>query len=116
MASHRLPPDDGQPSTVPWLSLALGLGVFLLAAATRADADLWGHLRFGLDILRDRRLTSIDPYSFTQDKPWVNHEWLSELLMGVAWHVGGAAGLIVLKATMLMAVVVIVWRGLHGAR
>ena len=87
----------------------------MLATATRADADLWGHLRFGLDILRDHALTTLDPYSFTQDKPWVNHEWLSELLMGVAWRLGGSTGLIALKASILTAVVVIVWRGLAGA-
>ena len=69
---------------------------FMLATVTRADADLWGHLRFGLDILRDRRLTSVDPYSFTQDKPWLNHEWLSELLMGLSWTLGGSTGLIAL--------------------
>ncbi len=109
------PPSSTWPSGLPWLAFAATVLVFMLATATRADADLWGHLRFGLDILRDHRLTSLDPYSFTQDKPWVNHEWLSELLMGVAWKLGGSTGLIVLKAAMLTAVVVIVWRGLAGA-
>lgn len=92
---------------------ATGLA-FMLATVTRADADLWGHLRFGLDTLRHRRLTSVDPYSFTQDKSWVNHEWLSELLMGVSWTLGGSSGLIALKAAMLTAVVIIVWTRLRG--
>ena len=30
-------------------------------------------------MLRERQLPSIDPCSFTQDLPWVNHEWLAEL-------------------------------------
>jgi hypothetical protein len=115
-----------KPATVPsvnpaaesrtrWLSFAATAVVFMLACVTRADADLWGHLRYGLDILRDGGLTSVDPYSFTQDKPWVNHEWLSELLMGLAWSLAESTGLIFMKAAMLTGVVAIVWRGLDGA-
>lgn len=70
---------------------------------TTTDPDLWGHLRFGLDIIRDRRLASVDPYSFTQDLPWVNHEWLSEVVMGFAYMAGGEAGLIALKAAFALA-------------
>jgi len=68
---------------------------------THADPDLWGHVRFGLDIIRDRSLPHVDPYSFTQDVPWVNHEWLSEALMGTAFTAGGAAGLVVLKVVIV---------------
>ncbi|MGE4054712.1 MAG: hypothetical protein AB7F99_07935 [Vicinamibacterales bacterium] len=75
--------------------------------ATWADADLWGHLRFGLDLLRDRRLTTTDPYSFTQDLPWVNHEWLSELAMALAYSLGGNAGLMVLRGLFAAVVVLL---------
>jgi hypothetical protein len=109
------PPSTSRSSGQAWLPFAGIVLAYMLATVTRADADLWGHLRFGLDLLRDRRLTSVDPYSFTQDKPWVNHEWLSELLMGVSWTLGGSAGLITLKALMLTGVIVIVWTGLGGA-
>ncbi len=70
---------------------------------TTTDPDLWGHLRFGLDIIRDRALTPIDPYSFTQDLPWVNHEWLSEVVMGLAYLAGGETGLMGLKALLAVA-------------
>ena len=73
---------EGQPAAGSTPLRVLSIGLLVLAAAlatyTRADADLWGHVRFGLDTLGTRTLTSVDPYSFTQDKPWVNHEWLSE--------------------------------------
>ena len=114
MSPEPFPLPPSSPAGHRWLLLAGGLFVFALATFTRADADLWGHLRFGLDVLRDRALASVDPYSFTQDKPWVNHEWLSELLMGLAWELGGSTGLIVLKASMLTATAAIVWQGLHG--
>jgi hypothetical protein len=95
-----------------------GLALLLLAAATytTADADLWGHLRFGLDTLETWTLPSQDPYSFTQDRPWVNHEWLSELQTGLAYRIGGIAGLALLKALLVFAALAVVWTTLGGAR
>src|SRR5690242_15240324 len=79
------------------IGAALAVVGLTLATVTRADADLWGHVRFGLDALAARRLTAIDPYSFTQDRPWINHEWLSEVQMAFAYAHWGPAGLAVLK-------------------
>ena len=95
---------------LPWLALAS-----ILLTATRTDPDLWGHVRFGLDWLRTRALPSIDPYSFTQDKPWVNHEWLSEALMGAAFALAGTAGLVLLKTAVVAGTAFVVWRRLAGA-
>jgi len=94
---------------------ALVLVVWVVAAFTRADPDLWGHVRFGLDILDLHSIPSIDPYSFTQDRPWVNHEWLSEVLMGAAWSVGRTAGLAGLKGTLLLGACWVTWSALRGA-
>lgn len=83
--------------------LTAALGSVLLALVlfmtmqTRTDVDLWGHVRFGLDILRDGEIHQTDSYSFTSDRTWINHEWLAEILMAAAWAAGGAAGLILLK-------------------
>lgn len=76
--------------------LAVGTAVWM-TARTRADVDLWGHTMFGVDILRTRAVHETDPYSFTNDRPWINHEWLSEIVMAAAWLTGGATGLILLK-------------------
>ena len=101
------------PFGSPWWILAiLGFG---LATFTHADPDLWGHLRFGLDTLESGRLTAIDPYSFTQDRPWHNHEWLSEVVMATAWMWGGVAGLVLLKATLATAAASMVWGATRGA-
>src|SRR6185369_2096151 len=59
-------------------------------AGTSADADLWGHLAFGRDIVRDHAVHASDPYSFTSDRPWVNHEWLAEVIMWLCYAAGGA--------------------------
>lgn len=83
--------------------LAAWIAAAVVCARAGVDPDLWGHLRFGLDLVRDWRLPSVDPYSFTQDVPWINHEWLSELLFALAYQAGGVAGLLLLKTAILAA-------------
>ncbi|HEX5217316.1 MAG TPA: hypothetical protein VFV98_17770 [Vicinamibacterales bacterium] len=99
-------------------TLAGGAAALLALAAatfTRADPDLWGHTKFGLDWLATWTLPSVDPYSFTQDKPWVNHEWLSEAMMGAAYQVAGASGLALLKGLLLMTGLSVVWHATRAA-
>ena len=81
--------------------LAMLAGALVLMAWTTADPDLWGHVRFGQDIIRDGGLTDTDPYSFTSDRPWVNHEWLAEVIMAAAFRADGARGLVVLKLLVI---------------
>src|SRR5262249_11118357 len=85
---------------------------------TRAvvDPDLWWNLRAGLDLLETGHLTAIDPYSFTQDVPWINHEWLSEALMAIAYRVGGVTGLIALKSALVAATLGVIAGALRPAR
>ena len=100
--------DLAGPIWIGWTAFAL-----ITLAATGADPDLWGHVRFGLDWLRTRTLPAADPYSFTQDRPWVNHEWLSEALMGTAYLLGGAQGLIVLKMAVIGMALIVLYRRLR---
>ena len=86
-----------------WLSALLAL----IVLPTRADPDLWGHLKFGLDWLATRTLTYDDPYSFTQDLPWINHEWLSEAVLAAAYRLWGVPGLVALKLTLVVSGLVI---------
>ena len=72
-------------------------------AVTSADADLFGHLTFGRDIVRMHAVHANDPYSFTSDRPWVNHEWLAEAIMWISYAAAGAAGLIILKLSLAWA-------------
>src|SRR5262245_8663127 len=77
--------------------LALLLGSL---ARSWADPDLWGHTHFGGDIIRSG-IPLDDPYSFTSDIHWINHEWLAEVLMYLAWSWGGGAGLVALKMLVI---------------
>ena len=85
------------------LSFMALLVIVCFLARTGADADLWGHLTFGRDIVHAGRVHSADPYSFTSDRPWINHEWLAEAMMWGAYSAGGAAGLVALKLILACA-------------
>ena len=48
-------------------------------------SDLWWHLATGRWILEHRSVPMIDHWSFTRDgQPWLQHEWLSDVLFQ-AW-------------------------------
>ncbi len=104
--------------TIPALLVfAFAALLWLLITQTTADADLWGHLRFGLDLLRTHQLPQWDAYSFTTDRAWVNHEWLAELTMAVAYRACGPLGLNILKliAIGIIATIVLVVARREGA-
>ena len=91
-----------------FLTLATGL------ARAGADADLWGHVRFGQELLASHRLVIADTYSFTSDKPWTNHEWLAEVAMASAFALLGPLGLNLLRLACLGIIAVLIWRRLSA--
>jgi hypothetical protein len=73
---------------------------------TVADPDLWGHVRFGQDILRTGAIAQKDIYSYrTGSQPWINHEWLSEVIFAGLYNAGGPAGLIAFKLVVSASIV-----------
>lgn len=86
-----------------------GLAALLVVIAqTSADTDLWGHVRFGQDIIDSGGLPVVDDYSFTTDQRWINHEWLAEVAMGLAYTAGGPLGLVVLKLLLAVGALLLV--------
>jgi hypothetical protein len=89
-----------QPVSLLKASLIILVFSAILLGITRTvvDPDLWGHLRFGLDTLRDGTLARQDPYAYTTaGQLWINHEWLAEVIFAFAWQLAGNLGLIILK-------------------
>jgi len=79
-------------------SLLVIAALVLLVSRTVADADLWGHLQFGIEILDSGTITEVDPYSYMSvGQRWINHEWLAEVLFAYFWRAAGSSGLIILK-------------------
>ena len=52
-------------------------------------------------------------YTFTSDRPWINHEWLAEVAMALAFNLGGASGLNLLRLVVIGLTLVLVWSHLE---
>ena len=91
-----------------WIRLAVFLFLAIAVARTAADVDIWGHVQFGRDIVHQREIPATDPYSFTSDRPWINHEWLAESVMYLSYRVMGPSGLVILRLLTIVLVGVLV--------
>jgi len=79
----------------------VAIGLLVLACRNINDRDFWWHLRTGQLILQNHAVFHTDPFSFTRKGyPWINHEWLSELLIYTVYRVAGFGGLIVTFGAM----------------
>src|SRR3954447_19457981 len=64
------------------------------------DPDIWWHLKTGEIIWNTHSIPRVDPFSFTAfGKPWIAQEWLSELTIYGAYHLGGYTGLMLWLCT-----------------
>ena len=78
----------------------------LIVYASReiSDLDLWLHLKTGEVILKNGFVPLNDIFSFTiQGKPWINHEWLFQVLAYLFFSFGHADGLILMQNIVVIA-------------
>jgi len=104
------------PQARPALTLKFLLSFLVLAffayklVPTQADPDLWGHVRFGGDLLRTGDFFRPDPYSYASGTvPWINHEWLAEVVFFLAWSLAAGTGLVLVKTVIGMTVAGELW-------
>ncbi len=80
------------------ISILLFSSVWFFFSFPGIDNDLWGHLFFGKEILQGGQLPLKNTYSYTApDYPWINHEWLAEIIFYRLYSLTGSSGLIFLK-------------------
>ena len=80
-----------------------------------ADPDIWWHLKDAQILVQQHHWVRTDQFSYTiRGTPWVDSEWLSELMFYGAWRVGGLTGLFFLYATVAELIMVgtflLAWR------
>lgn len=87
------------------LNALLAIIIANLVLQPLTEPDFGWHLRAGLDLIRDQgRLPAHDPYSHTMpDWAWVEHAWLTDLVMGALYSVGGALAVILLFGAVTAA-------------
>ena len=80
----------------------LAAALFALAAfspAVLGDGDTFSHLATGDWILAQGAVPRADPFSHSiPGAPWTAHEWLSEVLLTLAFRAGGWSGVALLTA------------------
>lgn len=103
-----------QPSMGLWLDrgilLAVVLGAVVGISPNFVDPDLWGHVQYGRDLLRNG-LPATTTYSYVAEGyRWINHEILAEVILALAADWLGPQGMLVAKALLGAAVIGAVMR------
>jgi hypothetical protein len=82
-------------------ALALLTALATVYAMRNADADLWGHLRYGRLFVESGDPHAADPFAYTSaGRTWSTHEYLAQMLLWLAYAAAGPAGLILLKCLL----------------
>ena len=113
------PAPDRSGGQLAW-TLLLASSALYFFSSTEADNDLWGHLLFGRDLLTAGAIPLVDTYAYTTaGQPWLNHEWLSQVLMAAIYGGTGSTGLLLSKfaiaVTTFLLVLSQVWRRARSA-
>lgn len=111
--------DEGAKAGFAGLGLAaIAIAMFALAAfspAVLGDGDTFSHLATGEWIIAHRAAPHVDPFSLSMaGAPWIAHEWLSEVLLTLAFRLGGWNGVAMMTGAAVASAALIV--GLTAAR
>ena len=83
--------------------------VFFITLSPPQDADMWWHLRAGKEMVEQGKILTTDIFSYTHyGEPWTNAFWLSDIVLFLAYKLGGYLGialLVSLTAVLVMAVI-----------
>ena len=93
--------------------------IALAAAFTGSiqDPDFWWHLRTGYWMLDNQRLPSHDLYTYTvSGHAWIDHEYLTEVLMAYFNSWGGLALISIVFAVLTMFGFLLLYRTADAGR
>lgn len=75
----------------------------LLAYFPEPDLDLWWHLRTGRLIVDTGAVPRVDAFTYTATgRPWIDHEWLAEVIFARLHQAGGMPALAALRVVGVM--------------
>lgn len=87
-----------------WLCAFVLFGLVAMSRS-KADPDLWGHVTYGKEVIRDGHLHDKTTWSYAVDDfRWVNHENIAELTLASVDRIGGQGGLLLLKSVLTIIV------------
>jgi hypothetical protein len=95
--------------------IIFAMGLFVMACRNVTDPDVWWHLRTGQLILQQHHVPRTDPFSFTRaGAPWLDHEWLSQVLIFGLYRLGGWGALIVVFGAVIASGLMLVFARSSG--
>ena len=84
----------------------LAFALCLFAPQVLGDGDTYWHVAAGQWMLDHRQVIHADSFSFTfAGQPWDTHEWLSEIVMALAYRAAGWTGIVALTGVAAASVV-----------
>lgn len=76
--------------------------LFISQINTIVDPDLWCHFKTGEYIVKNFNVPQIDIFSYTlENQPWIDHEWLSQVLLYTVFSKFGCIGINIFKAVII---------------
>ncbi|MBI5478921.1 MAG: tetratricopeptide repeat protein [Deltaproteobacteria bacterium] len=104
-------------------ALAIALGAFvvslaaLLAVFRLWDWDVWFHLAYGREVLAQRALPRVDPFTLASaGSSCLNGEWLFGVLLHLVERAGGIPGVTLFKALIVAATFLLLFLDARGPR
>lgn len=74
------------------------------------EDDTWWHLAVASRILKTHTFPTHDIYSFTAlGSPWIDYEWLGDMVLELFWKLGGLQGLVLFVIVLAGIVMVLVY-------
>ena len=87
------------------LVLLLAAAAFALGCQELRAMDVWWHVRAGQWVMAHRQVLTLDPFSYASaDRPWIDVQWLFQVILAAAHGAGGVPGIILLTAGMCAAI------------
>ena len=100
--------------TLTLLQIVLFAGIFVLNFFEETDPDFWWHLATGRYIVETGTIPRVDIFSYTAvGRPWVAHEWLSEVVMFLLYRAGGYLAAVLVFAALITLAYWMVFRTLR---
>src|SRR6266545_1982582 len=99
-----------------WTTAAVVIPVLVTAGTPLAAVDLAYHLRAGDIMLDTHAILRTDVFTSTAaGRPWLNQQWLAQIVLATAFRLGGWFGLIVLRALLVGLVLTFVFLACRAA-
>lgn len=93
----------------------LFVALFAMAVRVPVDTDTWWHLAAGRETLESGRILQTDLFSHTRyGSPWINHSWLSQVILYWLFEHFSYAGLGLWMAGVVTAAFALVYLQMEG--